>query len=347
MLSVIIPVYNTAQTLDACVESVLQQHVDEMQLLLVDDASPDEAPARCDAWAAQHPQRIRVIHQPKNSGLSAARNAALDVVLREGKSDIITFVDSDDRLSPNTYAPLLHLMAQHPDVDMLEYAYQEVPYINKGVNGSNNEANNGNDKVSMGCNNTDTAPTLYADAQRYWLQAQAYTHTYAWNKLYRTTLWREVRYPVGRTFEDMHTLPRLLNACRQVLVTHQGTYLYTHNPNGITANASATDWASLLEASLVAWQKYGLPMGHNQTPMGHNHNNNGHNQRRLADLYYMYVLNIQLQYCKLSGKAPTLPYRPVCLTALPRRFWLKGLLLRVLGVNGLAKVIAGKASLRA
>lgn len=315
MLSVIIPVYNTAQTLDTCVESVLQQQVDEMQLLLVDDASPDEAPARCDAWAARYPQRIRVIHQPKNGGLSAARNAALDVVLREGKSDIITFVDSDDRLSPNTYAPLLHLMAQHPDVDMLEYAYQEVPYINKGVNGGNNEA-----------------PTLYADAQRYWLQAQAYTHTYAWNKLYRTALWREVRYPVGRTFEDMHTLPRLLDGCRQVLVTHQGTYLYTQNPNGITANASATDWASLLEASLVAWQKYGAAY---------------HNNARLADLYYMYVLNIQLQYCKMSGKAPMLPYRPVRLTALPRRFWLKGLLLRVLGVNGLAKVIAGKASLRA
>ncbi len=315
MLSVIIPVYNTAQTLDACVESVLQQQVDEMQLLLVDDASPDEAPARCDAWAARYPQRIRVIHQQKNSGLSAARNAALDVVLREGKSDIITFVDSDDRLSPNTYAPLLHLMAQYPDVDMLEYAYQEVPYINKGVNGGNSEA-----------------PTLYADAQRYWLQAQAYTHTYAWNKLYRTALWREVRYPVGRTFEDMHTLPRLLDACRQVLVTHQGTYLYTQNPNGITANASATDWASLLEASLVAWQKYGAAY---------------HNNARLADLYYMYVLNIQLQYCKLSGKAPMLPYRPVRLTALPHRFWLKGLLLRVLGIKGLAKVIAGKASLRA
>lgn len=305
MLSVIIPVYNTAQTLDACVESVLQQQVDEMQLLLVDDASPDEAPARCDAWAARHPQRIRVIHQPKNGGLSAARNAALDVVLREGKTDIITFVDSDDRLAPNTYAPLLALMAQHPDVDMLEYAYQEVPYINKGVNGGNNKA-----------------PTLYADAQRYWLQEQAYTHSYAWNKLYRTALWRDVRFPVGKTFEDMHTLPRLLDGCRQVLVTQHGTYLYSFNPKGITANANAADWASLLEASLVAWHKYGA---------GADNNN------RLADLYYMHVLNIQLQYCKLSGKAPELPYRPVRLTALPRRFWLKWLLLRVLGVKGLAR----------
>lgn len=312
MLSVIIPVYNTAQTLDACVESVLQQQIDEMQLLLVDDASPDEAPARCDAWAARHPQRIRVIHQPKNGGLSAARNAALDVVLREGKTDIITFVDSDDRLAPNTYAPLLALMAQHPDVDMLEYTYQEVPYINKGVNGGNNKA-----------------PTLYADAQRYWLQEQVYTHSYAWNKLYRTALWRDVRFPVGRTFEDMHTLPRLLNGCRQVLVTQHGTYLYSYNPKGITANANAADWASLLEASLVAWHKYGAVADNNNS--------------RLADLYYMHVLNIQLQYCKLSGKAPELPYRPVRLTALPRRFWLKGLLLRVLGLKGLTKVVAGKA----
>ena len=260
MLSVIIPVYNTAQTLDACVESVLQQQIDEMQLLLVDDASPDEAPARCDAWAARHPQRIRVIHQPKNGGLSAARNAALDVVLREGKTDIITFVDSDDRLAPNTYAPLLALMAQHPDVDMLEYTYQEVPYINKGVNRGNNKA-----------------PTLYVDAQCYWLQEQAYTHSYAWNKLYRTALWRDVRFPVRRTFEDMHTLPRLLDGCRQVLVTQHGTYLYSFNPKGITANASATDWASLLEASLVAWHKYGA---------GADNNNNN----RLSDLYYMYVL---------------------------------------------------------
>lgn len=315
MLSVIIPVYNTAQTLDACVESVLQQQIDEMQLLLVDDASPDEAPARCDAWAARHPQRIRVIHQPKNGGLSAARNAALDVVLREGKTDIITFVDSDDRLAPNTYAPLLALMAQHPDVDMLEYAYQEVPYINKGVNGGNNKA-----------------PTLYADAQRYWLQEQAYTHSYAWNKLYRTALWRDVRFPVGKTFEDMHTLPRLLDGCRQVLVTQHGTYLYSYNPKGITANANAADWASLLEASLVAWHKYGAVADNN------NHNSNPHpNKARLADLYYMYVLNIQLQYCKLSGKAPTLPYRPVRLTALPRRFWMKGLLLRVLGLKVLAR----------
>lgn len=312
MLSVIIPVYNTAQTLDACVESVLQQQIDEMQLLLVDDASPDEAPARCDAWAARHPQRIRVIHQPKNGGLSAARNAALDVVLREGKTDIITFVDSDDRLAPNTYAPLLALMAQHPDVDMLEYTYQEVPYINKGVNRGNNKA-----------------PTLYVDAQCYWLQEQAYTHSYAWNKLYRTALWRDVRFPVRRTFEDMHTLPRLLDGCRQVLVTQHGTYLYSFNPKGITANANAADWASLLEASLVAWHKYGAVADNNNS--------------RLADLYYMHVLNIQLQYCKLSGKAPELPYRPVRLTALPRRFWLKGLLLRALGLKGLTKVVAGKA----
>ena len=298
MLSVIIPVYNTAQTLDACVESVLQQQVDEMQLWLVDDASPDDAPARCDAWAARHPQRIRVIHQPQNGGLSAARNAALDVVLREGKTHVITFVDSDDRLAPNTYAPLLHLMAQHPDVDMLEYGYNNEP-------------------------STSSAPTLYAVAQRYWLQEQAYTHSYAWNKLYRTALWRDVRFPVGKTFEDMHTLPRLLDGCRQVLVTQHGTYLYSYNPKGITANASATDWASLLEASLVAWHKYGAVADNNNS--------------RLADLYYMYVLNIQLQYCRLSGKAPELPYRPVRLTALPRRFWLKWLLLRVLGLKGLAR----------
>ena len=89
-LSVIIPVYCVEATLDRCVESVLCQQVEDMEVILVDDGSPDCCPQKCDEWA-QKDSRIRVIHK-ENGGLSDARNAALDIAT----GDYITFVDSDD-----------------------------------------------------------------------------------------------------------------------------------------------------------------------------------------------------------------------------------------------------------
>ena len=91
-ISVIIPVYKVERYLDACVASVTGQTYTNLEIILVDDGSPDRCPAMCDAWAEKDP-RIRVIHR-KNGGLSAARNSGLDVCT----GDYITFVDSDDRL---------------------------------------------------------------------------------------------------------------------------------------------------------------------------------------------------------------------------------------------------------
>lgn len=77
-LSIIIPVYRVEDTLDKCVESVLKQDYDNMEIILVDDGSPDNCPQKCDDWARKD-TRIRVIHKA-NGGLSDARNAALDIV---------------------------------------------------------------------------------------------------------------------------------------------------------------------------------------------------------------------------------------------------------------------------
>ena len=89
-LSVIIPVYRVEDTLDRCVESVLAQDCHDMELILVDDGSPDSCGQRCDEWA-QKDRRIKAIHQP-NGGLSKARNAGIG----QATGDYITFVDSDD-----------------------------------------------------------------------------------------------------------------------------------------------------------------------------------------------------------------------------------------------------------
>ena len=89
-LSVIIPVFRTESTLDRCVESVINQHISDMEIILVDDGSPDGCPLLCEKWAKKD-SRVIVIHK-NNGGLSDARNAALDIA----NGQYITFVDSDD-----------------------------------------------------------------------------------------------------------------------------------------------------------------------------------------------------------------------------------------------------------
>lgn len=98
-LSIIIPVYNAAATLDRCIESILARRMQDFEILLIDDGSSDESPELCDALALKD-SRIKVIHQ-ENAGVSAARNKGLD----QAKGDWICFIDADDSVE-GTYFPL-------------------------------------------------------------------------------------------------------------------------------------------------------------------------------------------------------------------------------------------------
>lgn len=100
-ISVIVPVYNTEKYLNSCVTSIVNQSYSDLQIILVDDGSPDRSGEICDSWAKKD-SRIQVIHQ-KNAGVSAARNAGLKIAAGE----LISFVDSDDVLAPEAYEQLL------------------------------------------------------------------------------------------------------------------------------------------------------------------------------------------------------------------------------------------------
>ena len=96
-LTIIIPVYKVEAYLDFCLKSIARQNVEDYEVILVDDGSPDRSGALCDAWVRKD-GRFRVIHCPENRGLSAARNRGLD----EAHGEYVTFVDSDDYISPHT-----------------------------------------------------------------------------------------------------------------------------------------------------------------------------------------------------------------------------------------------------
>lgn len=95
MWSVIVPVYKVEKYLEECVESILAQDYRPMEIVLVDDGSPDRSGEMCDRYAAEHPDIIRVIHK-ENGGLSSARNAGLDAA----RGEFIAFIDSDDKILP-------------------------------------------------------------------------------------------------------------------------------------------------------------------------------------------------------------------------------------------------------
>ena len=178
LLSIIVPVYKVENYLQKCIDSILAQTFTDFELILVDDGSPDGCPALCDAAAAKD-ARVRVIHQ-KNGGLSAARNAGLDVA----RGAWIGFVDSDDYIAPEMYEKLYRaVQSTGADLALCDYAKVDeagVPGVQTHVPVPQKSL---------------TGRELLQKA--YWTTAQI-----AWNKLYRRTIFAQLRYPVGKLNED-------------------------------------------------------------------------------------------------------------------------------------------------
>lgn len=223
-LSVIIPVYKVENTLDRCVGSVLGQGIADMEVILVNDGSPDKCPQMCDEWAAND-SRVRVIHKV-NGGLSDARNAAIDVAV----GDYLTFVDSDDFLMDGSLKLAMQWLEEHGEVDILETS-MEIQ-----------------DASRMECLLDDcTYPTV----MDYCLTTKAWSHSYACNKIYRRGLFDGLRFAVGRYFEDLLLLPLLLRKKPVVATSALITYCYTWTSNSISSSVSRKKTWELLRAELL------------------------------------------------------------------------------------------------
>lgn len=227
-LSIIVPVYLTAVTLDRCIRSIIGQTFTDFEVILVDDGSTDRSPEICDEWAKRD-NRITVIHQA-NAGLCEARNAGID----RAQGELITFVDSDDFLERDTYQLVVPLT---DDCDIVEYqAYCHF--------GSRRES-----KLPL-------SDQLFTDMKEYWLTAHAYEHTYVWNKIFHRELFDDIRFPKGIVFEDVAIIPRLLTKVKRLRTTPNGLYYYCLNEEGITETAGGRELEMLLMNHLPVINKW-------------------------------------------------------------------------------------------
>lgn len=231
-LSIIIPIYNVADSLRRCVDSVLAQRISDCELLLVDDGSTDESRLIADEYAAKH-ANIRSFHKP-NGGLSDARNFGL----QHAVGRYVTFVDSDDEVAADTYAPLLDALAKHAKYDIIEFTMLQKP---------------GLPDETLFC----PGEHVFDDALD-WLAYKGTEHCWVCNKIFKRELFDNVRFPIGKKFEDMLTHILLIKQRPCIATVNYGRYIYHYNTEGIAAKDKANGLTSLLEAQLTLVRELGI-----------------------------------------------------------------------------------------
>ena len=223
MLSIIIPVYKVESYLDECVKSVIGQTFRDIEVILVDDGSPDRCPQMCDEWVEKD-NRIKVVHKP-NGGLSSARNAGLKVATGE----YIGFVDSDDYIDATMYEDLMRVMRQDERIMVVS-----SPII-RNTGGVFTPYKVGTYEYKDG----DTMPFSRYMKMFLGLSMDATV----WNKLYRRefiqTLFRE-----GRNNEDYlfmyYNVKSLYGSDKLLAVSDKPHYYYRDSPQSICHQAKTS-----------------------------------------------------------------------------------------------------------
>ena len=202
LISIIVPIYKVETYLDQCVSSIVEQTYQNLEIILVDDGSPDRCPAMCDEWAAKD-SRIRVIHKP-NGGLSDARNAGLDVC----RGEYVAFIDSDDWLELN-YVEKMLKAAQTKQADIVTCTFVDEYEATGKTVCKPKEAFAGN---------TEQALFMLYNGTKIPVAAAM--------KVYRHYIWQELRFPVGRLYEDALTTYKVFDLADTIVQIPDGLYHY-------------------------------------------------------------------------------------------------------------------------
>ena len=210
MISVIIPVYNVEQYLPQCVESILAQTYQRLEIILVDDGSTDGSGRLCDALA-QRDGRIRVIHKP-NGGLSDARNAGTEAC----NGEFVFYLDSDDYLEQDAIMALVRIQSEsQAEIVIGNYSYTYA------------------DHEDIAQPDTGTIQK-YTRKEAISLLMQGKLQTFAWGKLIRADIAKRHPFPVGKLFEDHFWTHLVFQDCETVVYSSKPMVHYRQRGNSIS-----------------------------------------------------------------------------------------------------------------
>ena len=212
LISIVIPIYKVEKYLEKCVYSLINQNYKNIEIILIDDGSPDNCGKMCDEYS-KIDNRIKVIHK-KNGGLSDARNTGI----KNARGKYITFVDSDDYVEAN-YIEILYKTIIKYDAD-ISIVGHSVWYENKKILRAWNEE--------------------YCEAPEKILWKILYDDKIdisAWGKLYKKELFQNIEFPKGRLFEDAATTYKLIDASKKIAVNSLPLYNYVIRKNSISTGS--------------------------------------------------------------------------------------------------------------
>lgn len=231
VISVIVPVYKVERYLNKCIDSILNQTYRNLEIILVDDGSPDNCGRLCDRYAVLD-SRVKVIHK-ENGGLSDARNAGLDIA----KGDYIAFVDSDDYIDREMLQRLYDAMVDN-NADMSICSIQMVDEHEKQIG------------------ILPVIPGIYTGMQI--IEEYDYFHgafVVAWNKLYKRAVFENLRYDVGKIHEDEFIFHKIFAQCQIVVCIDCAYYYYLQRKGSIMAQRTQLDRMHQIEAleNRIVW----------------------------------------------------------------------------------------------
>lgn len=224
LLSVIVPIYKTENYLNQCIESIVTQTYENLEIILVDDGSPDNCPAMCDAWAEKD-KRIKVVHQ-ENAGGGAARNTGYAIA----KGSFVAFIDSDDYLSPVMFEHLISLCDDNTDIAECEIIMTK------------------NDDAFF--SGVSSAKILKADticALRYHI-ANSYFQQTPPNKIYRKTAVANNLFPIGRHIDDEFWTYKVIGNSRNLVHSSAKLYAYRQQSDSVTHQKYSLKYLHAIEA---------------------------------------------------------------------------------------------------
>ena len=245
-VSVVIPVYKVEAYLSKCMNSILRQRFRDIEIILVDDGSPEKSGKMCDDFAAQiKDMPVYVIHQI-NGGLSAARNSGIDWAMACSDSEWLCFVDSDDAIS-ELFIEKLHEAAIANDADLAVCDFMEVDT-------DGNDIHKPDDFPSgLMSDNNSLFDTMY----------QIWRVHPAWNKLYKKSLFQNLRFDNGKLHEDEFIIHKVLFLSNKVVFMPDLLYYYLIRQSGIMGTENKRTRADGVQASIDRYwfcKKNDLPL---------------------------------------------------------------------------------------